>query len=145
MSLKDRLVSTDNQRPPPHARKIWEFIKFAERAHIVGKRTGAKYIDTEGNAIETTIHGAALARDENGNPRSTGLFDGPGAPVCAAIVVSKELTALISNPKAAQYFQCGEVLGAIPNGKPAGAWARVIGLACYRSGAASRVSTAQAY
>ena len=32
-------------------------------------------------------------------------------------------------PDTAQFLPLGEVLGAIPGGKPAGAWARVIGLA----------------
>jgi len=109
--------------------KIWNFVKFGERAQIIGKRTGAKYKDAEDNEIDTTIHGAAWRVMKTETPDPPALYAALETPVCAEIVVSKELTALISNPKTAQYFQCGEVLGAIPGGKPAGAWARVIGLA----------------
>jgi hypothetical protein len=109
--------------------KIWNFVKFGERAQIIGKRTGAKYKDAEGNEIDTTIHGAAWRVMKTETPDPPALYAALETPVRAEIVVSKELTALISNPKTAQYFQCGEVLGAIPGGKPAGAWARVIGLA----------------
>lgn len=109
--------------------KIWSFVKFGEHAHIIGKRKGAKYQDGEGNPIDTTIHGAAWRVMKTETPDAPTLYAALETPVRAEIVVSKELTALISNPKTAQYLQCGEVLGAIPNGKPAGAWARVIGLA----------------
>lgn len=105
--------------------KIWSFVKFGERAQIIGKRTGAAYKDAEGNPIDTTIHGAAWRVMKTETPDPPALE----TPVQAQIAVSQELTALISNPKTAQYFQCGQFLGAIPGGKPAGAWARVIGLA----------------
>ena len=61
-------------------------------------------------------------------PDQPSLYAALDTPVAVEIVVSKELTALISNPNTAQYLQGAEMLGAIPGGKPAGAWARVIGL-----------------
>jgi hypothetical protein len=109
--------------------KIWSFVKFGERAQIIGKRTGAAYKDAEGNPIDTTIHGAAWRVMKTETPDPPTLYEALETPVQAQIAVSQELTALISNPKTAQYFQCGGRLGAIPGGKPAGAWARVIGLA----------------
>ncbi len=119
---------TTKDRRKMHAR-IWEFIKFGERAHIIGKRTGAKYKDGEGNEIDTTIHGAAWRVMKTETPDPLSLYAALEIPVRAEIVVSKELTALISNPKTAQYLGYAEILGAIPGGKPAGAWARVIGAA----------------
>jgi len=107
--------------------KVWSFVKFGERAQIIGRRTGKYQID--GETIDTTIHGAAWRVMKTETPDPPALYSALETPVRAEIVISKELTALITNPKAAQYFQCGEVLGAIPSGKPAGAWARVIGLA----------------
>jgi hypothetical protein len=109
--------------------KIWNFVKFGERAQIIGKRSGAKYKDAEGNEIDTTIHGAAWRVMKTETPDPPALYAALETPVRAEIVVSKELTALISHPKTAQYFQCANVVSAIPGGKPAGAWARVIGLA----------------
>jgi hypothetical protein len=108
--------------------KIWNFVKFGERAQLIGKRTGAKY-KLDGEEIDTTIHGAAwrVMKTETLDPPTQRAA--PETPVCVQIVVSPELTALISNRTTAQYFQCGEVLGAIPGGQSAGAWARVIGLA----------------
>ncbi len=111
-----------------HAR-IWGFIKFGERAIIAGKRVGSKYEDADGNPIDTTIHGAAWRVMKTETPDPPTLYAALETPVRAEIVVSKELTALITHPKAAQYFQCAEILGAIAGGKPAGAWARVIGAA----------------
>ncbi len=109
--------------------KVWGFIKFGERAQIVGKRIGAKYKDGDGNEIDTTIHGAAWRVMNTETPDTLSFFGALETPVRAEIVVSKELTALLTNPKVAQYFQCAEILGAIAGGKPAGAWARVIGIA----------------
>lgn len=125
---------TTAERREMHAR-VWEFVKFGERAHIVGKRSGAKYKDADGNEIDTTIHGAAwrVMKTETADAKKT-ASSGAGAtaaatPVRAEIVISKELTALLTNANTAQYLQGAEVLGAIPGGKPAGAWARVLGMA----------------
>lgn len=110
--------------------KIWNFVKFGERANIVGKRTGKYQMD--GQEVNTSIQAAAWRVMKTENPQAPGslnLFATLETPIRAEIVISRELTALITNPNVAQYFQCGEVLGGIPNGKPGGAWARVIGLA----------------
>lgn len=119
---------TTIERREMHAR-IWEYVKFGERAHIIGKRT-IPYIDpTTKKEIDTTIHGAAWRVMKTETPDQKNLYSALETPVRVEIVVSAELTALISNPRTAQYLQYGEILGAIPGGKPAGAWARVIGAA----------------
>lgn len=118
---------TTKQRREMHA-KIWEFVRYGERAHIIGKRTGKYTNPTTGEEINTEIHGAAwrVLKTETPDPSLYSAFD---VPVRAEIILSKELTALITDPKTAQYLEMGEALGAIPGGKPSGAWARVIGMA----------------
>jgi hypothetical protein len=118
---------TTEERRQMHA-KIWGFVRYGERAQIIGKRTG-KYKDkSSGKEIDTEIHGAAWRILKTETPQSS-LFPERDTPVRAQIVMSQELTALITSPQTAQYLAMGEVLGKIPGGKPAGAWARVIGLA----------------
>jgi hypothetical protein len=119
---------TAKARREMHA-QIWSFIKFGERAHIIGKRTGAKYQDGDGNEIDTTIHGAAWRVMKTETPDQPTLYAALETPVRAEIVVSKELTALLTSRYTAQYLMGGEILGAIPGGKPSGAWARVLGVA----------------
>ncbi len=120
---------TTKERREMHAR-IWEFVRFGERAHIVGKRTGAKYQDKHtGLEIDTTIHGAAWRVMKTETPDPLDLNAPPETPVRVEIVVSKELTALLTGAAVAQHLKGAEILGSIPGGKPAGAWARVIGLA----------------
>lgn len=114
---------TTKARREMHGR-LWDFIKYGERAHIVGKRS-IKYKDAEHNEIDTTIHGAAWRVMKTETPDS----EPNGTPVSVEIAVSRELTALITHPKTTQYLPMAEVLGAIPGGQPSGAWARVIGVA----------------
>jgi hypothetical protein len=119
---------TTRERREMHAR-IWEFARFGERAQIVGKRTTKYNNPSTGEEIDTTIHGAIwrIFKTETPNKRMPGAS--PETPVRAEIAVSKELTELLTSPKTAQYLHGAEILGAIAGGKPAGAWARVIGLA----------------
>jgi hypothetical protein len=119
---------TTRERRAMHAR-IWEFVRFGERAQIVGKRTTKYNNPSTGEEIDTTIHGAIwrIFKTETPNKRMPGAS--PEIPVRAEIAVSKELTELLTSPKTAQYLHGAEILGAIAGGKPAGAWARVIGLA----------------
>ncbi len=119
---------TTKERRQMHAR-FWEFVKFGERAHIVGKRIGAKYTNADGDEINTTIHGAAWRVMKTETPDQPSLYAALETPVRAEIVVSRELTALLTHPKTAQYLEGAQILGAIPSGQAAGAWARVIGVA----------------
>lgn len=108
--------------------KVWGFIRYGERAHVIGKRTGIYKDPATREEIPTEIHGAAWRVHKTEAPAQASLYPALDVPVRAQIVMSQELTALITAPKTAQYLPLGEVLGAIPGGKPAGAWARVIGL-----------------
>lgn len=119
---------TTKDRRAMHAR-IWEFLRYGERAHIIGKRSGVYKDKTTGAEISTEIHGAAWRVMKTEQPAQASLYPALDVPVRAQIVMSQELTTLITAPQTAQYLPMGEVLGAIPGGKPAGAWARVIGLA----------------
>ncbi len=118
---------TTKERREMHA-KIWEFVRYGERAHIIGKRTIPYKDPITGEEINTEIHGAAWRVLDKEVPISS-LYSALDVPVRAEIILSKELTALITDPKTAQYLEMGEALGAIPGGKPSGAWARVVGMA----------------
>ena len=119
---------TTQSRREMHLR-IWDFLRYGERAHIIGKRTGRKYTDpSTGKEVNTEVHGAAWRILKTELPAQGSLYPETEVPVRAEVVMSQELTALVTSPHTAQYLPCGEVLGAIPGGKPAGAWARVIGL-----------------
>jgi hypothetical protein len=116
------------ERREMHAR-IWEFIQFGERAVIVGRRSTPykdphtrKEIDTE---VSTSVRRVMQRRDA----AQGSLPLGGDAPVAAEIAISSTIAQLIQSPHTAQFLPMGEVLGALPGGKPAGAWARVIGLA----------------
>lgn len=119
---------TTVERREMHAR-IWEYVKFGERAHIIGKRTIPYKDPTTDKEIDTTIHGAVWRVMKTETPDHLGLYEALEAPVRAEIVVSAELTALLTNPDTAQYFTGAEILGATPGAQPSGAWARVIGAA----------------
>lgn len=108
--------------------KVWSFIRFNELAQINGQRTGT-YKDAEGNVINTQIQASPWRIMKTEKPDQSSLYPALEVPLRVEIVVSREITALISHPKVAQYFRCGEIPGTIPGGKPAGAWARVVGLA----------------
>jgi hypothetical protein len=118
---------TTKERREMHA-KIWQFVRYGARAHIIGKRTIPYKDPTTGEEINTEIHGAAWRVGNKEVPDSS-LYSAFDVPVRAEIILSKELTALITHPKTAQYLEMGEALGSIPGGKPSGAWARVIGMA----------------
>ena len=116
------------ERREMHAR-IWEFIRFGERAIVMGERT-IPYVDKKtGEKIDTKVHGAAWRVLTFRAPEQGTLGFAAATPVAAEIVMSPSLTALLTSPLTAQYLPMGETLGAIPGNKASGAWARVIGLA----------------
>jgi hypothetical protein len=119
---------TTSQRREMHKR-INEFVRFGERAQIIGKRSRGYKDKSSGQEIDTEIHAAAWRVMEIEKPAQGSLYPEAEVPVRLQIAVSPQLAKLISSPQTAQYLPMGEVLGAIPGGKPAGAWARVIGLA----------------
>lgn len=112
-------------------RRIWHFIRFVARAHIIGQRTYQHHDSMTGEAKDTYIDSPPWmlgAQKREGAPQPS-LFEDDNPPLSVEIVATPMWTQLTTLPSAAQFLPLGEVLGAIPGGKPAGAWARVIGLA----------------
>ena len=111
-------------------KRIYDFIRFGERAQVIGTRRG-KYRDKQtGEEISTTIHSALWRIMKEERPQSPELLAAaPKVPVEIEVVMSHEWTQLLTQPQTAQYLPMAELLGAIPGAKPSGAWARVIGLA----------------
>ncbi len=109
--------------------RIWAFIKFGERAEIVGQRTGIYQDKMTGKQIETRIESAPWRIMEKEMAAQGSLFPDGDIPLRVELAPSKEWMKLLLNPSTAQFLPLGEVLGAIPPAKPSGAWARVVGLA----------------
>ena len=105
--------------------RVYNYLRFAERAHIVGRRSGRYVERATGRTLDTTLDGP-IWRIMNVE-RVWGSIDQP--PVRVEIAVSYGWTLCTSHPNLAQYLPLGETLGAIPGAQPGGAWARVIGLA----------------
>ncbi len=111
--------------------RVWQFIKFVSRAHIVGQRTYKQRDSLTGEELDTYMDSppwmlGGRQREEVPQPS---LFDDDKAPLSIEITATPMWTRLTALPDTAQFLPLGEVLGIIPGGKPAGAWARVIGLA----------------
>lgn len=110
--------------------RVWQFIKFVARAHIIGQRT-YKHRDTmTGEEKDTYVDSPPwMLGGQRREAEQASLFDDDPAPLSVEIAATPMWTELTTKPDMAQFLPLGEVLGAIPGGKPAGAWARVIGLA----------------
>lgn len=109
-------------------RRVWNFIRFGERAQVVGKRAG-KYKDKHtGQLIETEIHASPWRIHKKELPEQKSLYPESEVPVRVEIAMAPEWANILAAPETAQYLPLGEVLGAIKGNKPSGAWARVIGL-----------------
>ena len=111
--------------------RVWQFIKFVARAHIIGQRT-YKHRDTiTGEEKDTHIDSPPwmLGTQVKEGAAQPSLFEADTPPLSVEIAATPIWTQLTAMPDTAQFLPLGEVLGAIPGGKPAGAWARVIGLA----------------
>jgi hypothetical protein len=108
-------------------RKVWDYLRFGARAEVVGRRTKI-FKDSSGKEISTEISTALWSVVSKQRPIQPALADCDTVPVRVELVMSQEWANLITAAKTCQYIPLGEVIGAIPGGKPGGAWARVIGL-----------------
>jgi hypothetical protein len=112
-------------------RRIWQFIKFASRAHIIGQRNYKQKDKLTGKELDTYIDSPPFMIGDTvrEKPPEPSLFDDDEPPISVRIAASDAWTRLTAMPDTAQFLPLGEVLGAIPGAKPSGAWARVVGLA----------------
>lgn len=110
-------------------RRIYEFITFGERAHVIGRRRGAYKDKHTGELIDTELRTPLWRVLTDETPAQKSLFPQEEVPIRVDLVLSREWTKLLTSPRTAQYLPMGERLGAIPGNKASGAWARIIGLA----------------
>ncbi len=112
-------------------RRIWQFIKFTSRAHIIGQRTYKQRDKMTGEELDTYIDEPPfmIGGTVREKPPEPSLFDNDEPPLTVRLAASDAWTRLTAMPDTAQFLPLGEVLGAIPGAKPSGAWARVVGLA----------------
>lgn len=111
-------------------RRIWKFIKFVSRARIIGQRPYRHRDTMTGEEMDTFIDSPpwVLAGEVRTGEPQLSLFEDDEPPLSVEIAATAMWTRLTALPQTAQFLPLGEALGAIPGGKPAGAWARVIGL-----------------
>lgn len=107
---------------------LWQYILFGARAHVVGKRTVDYFDKVTNEKISTQIEMPLWTFLGQQRPAQTNLFLSLETPLSVEMVLSKEWERLITNPDTAQFLPLGELLGAIPGNKAAGAWARAVGL-----------------
>lgn len=106
---------------------VYEYIQFIECAKVIGRRS-TQYKDKHtGKAIDTYIESALWRIISEKRPVQTAMFG--ETPRVVEIALPRDWADILTRPDMAQHLQAGEQLGAIPAGQPAGAWARVIGLA----------------
>jgi hypothetical protein len=110
-------------------RRIYQFIRFGERAQVIGKRRGSYKDKHTGELIDTEINSPLWRVVETETPEQQSLFPLQEVPVRVELVMSRTWINLLTSAQTAQYLPMGELLGAVPGNKPSGAWARVIGLA----------------
>jgi len=120
------------ERREMHAR-IASFLRFGERAMIVGERT-TPYVNRKTKTKFDTQVSHPLWRVTEQREPAQGTLDETAseadrAPVAVKVAITEKIAELITSPITAQFLPMGEVLGAIPPGRASGAWARVIGLA----------------
>lgn len=112
-------------------RRIWRFMRFVSRAHIIGERTYSQKDKMTGEDLDTYIDSPPWllgAEKREGTPQPS-LFEEDEPPLSVEIVATQMWSRLTAMPDTAQFLPLGEVLGAIPGAKAAGAWARVMGMA----------------
>jgi hypothetical protein len=108
---------------------VYDYLCFGARARVVGERSTSYWDKYKGEEIPTRIDAPLWSFHGKERPIQGGLFPPWEVPRRVEIVISRDWLRLITNPKTAQFLPLGELLGAIPPGKPACAWARVVGLA----------------
>lgn len=116
------------QRRMMHGR-IWQYIKFCERAVVTGQRT-KKYINRSTNKEIPTFVEVPLWKTYGVEWAEQGTLPfAEEVPVRVQIQIAPQFVELLTSPVTAQYLPMGERIASIAGGKPSGAWARSIGLA----------------
>ena len=116
---------------------IYDYLQFISKARIIGQRNYKVKDDDEviNTQIETPVwtFGGTERPVGQSNPNDSEqlklIDDAYAIPVKQEIIISREWTSLLRNPKTAQYLPLGEKIGGIPSNQPGGSWARSIGLA----------------
>ncbi len=110
-------------------RKVWDLLVFGSIAEVRGARSTPYYDKATGTSLSTQIASPVWALGGRVTQETPDLYGDVSIPLRQEILLTKDWERLLLDPCLAQYLPCGELLGAIPAGKVAGAWARVIGLA----------------
>lgn len=110
-------------------RQAYEYLRFGERARVVGERTVPYKDKRTGKILDTRIDATLWTIGSHQRPVQLGAFESLEVPVRVQITLTPAWLPLLSNPNLRQFLPYGEVLASIPGRQAGGAWARVIGLA----------------
>jgi hypothetical protein len=107
--------------------RVWDAIRFADSAYIMGERR--REYSVNGKVVDTRIAAklfviGSTERPADWTPRQ---FDEP--PLRVTVGITPEFWQQVKTACLWEFLPFGEILGAIPLGKPGTAWARSIGLA----------------
>ena len=106
--------------------QIWQFLLFGARALVIGQRKTYRDRAT-GKEIETRVETPPWRVLDKERPIQTAMWG--ETPRRVQLLISKEWEPLLSAPALAQYLPFAEIVGTLPAGQTAGAWARVLGMA----------------
>ena len=108
---------------------VWKsVIQYGHKAVVIGRRTH-KYKGQDGKEIDTLIEVSPWAIMNPERPKiPQPKIPGFEVPISIELIASREWTELTTNPKTRQFLPGAEIIGSLPRGQAAGAWARVIAI-----------------
>jgi len=135
VAKKSGMITRQGKHDREQARaRVWGLLQFGARAEIKGVRSTPYYLD--GKEIPTKLSGTSLWSlqsieypDERGHDEQRKLFPLDDVPLRVRVTLNKDWEPFLFGANLPQYLRFGEKIGAIPAGKPSGAWAQAMSLA----------------
>jgi hypothetical protein len=132
----DQLLAAIGWKPRSTAQRqemrgrVWEWLVTFEAWQVIGRRPGLYRDRKDRTPRDLTTVDAMIRITGRAYADETQLaLDGSAPPDEVTFVAGPWLNQLRGDPQALAYFGDIERIGAIPGGKPSGAWAQSIGLA----------------
>ena len=138
VAKKSGMITRQGKSEREEARaRVWGLLQFGARAEVTGARSTTYYDPDTGKTIPTRLGGSSLWSlqsieypDEHGNDQQQKLFPLDDIPLRVRVTLNKDWEPFLFGAHLPQYLRFGEKIGAIPAGKPSGAWAQAMSL-CY--------------
>lgn len=138
VAKKSGMITRQGKHEREQAReRVWGLMQFGARAEVTGARSTTYYDPDTGKTIPTRLGGSSLWSlqsieypDEHGRDEQQKLFPLDNIPLRVRVTLNKDWEPFLFGAHLPQYLRFGEKIGAIPAGKPSGAWAQAMSL-CY--------------